>query len=157
MSTNYIDYSNAIDQHGRILAAQGLHERALVDFRHCLALRLKLLPPSHPFLASAHYRIASALDSLSRGPEAIAAREAGDSVFRRSQVACAGPGCKLRMRTDGAPLDVCVKCRCTFYCGKACQTADWKREGGHRSECKALIAAAAAAEAAAASPTNLAM
>ena len=128
--TNDIDYSSAIDQHDLILAAQGLHERALVDFRHCLALRLKLLPPSHPYLANAHSRIASALNNLGRGPEAAAAREAATTINRRAQVACAGTGCKLRLRPDGAPLDVCVKCRCTFYCGKACQTADWKREGG---------------------------
>ena len=46
-----------------------------------------------------------------------------------------------RQQEDGAPLDVCVKCRCTFYCGKACQTSDWK--AGHKAECKALIAEAA--------------
>ena len=31
-------------------------------------------------------------------------------------------------------------CRRTFYCGKVCLTADWKREGGHKAGCKALIA-----------------
>ena len=50
------------------------------------------------------------------------------------------------MRDDGAPLDVCIKCRRTFYCGKACQTADWKA-GGHKAECKALAAGATPAEA----------
>ena len=69
---------------------------------------------------------------------------------RRSQIHCAGPDCERRLRLDGAPLDQCAGCLRTFYCGKACQTADWKREGGHKAECKALIAEAAAAAAAAA-------
>ena len=65
-------------------------------------------------------------------------------VMRRSQIDCAGPGCSRKLREDGpAPLDVCVKCRRTFYCGKVCQTADWKRKGGHKAECKEFIAAAA--------------
>ena len=38
---------------------------------------------------------------------------------------------------------MCVLCRRTCYCGKACQTADWK--AGHKAECKSLVAAAAAA------------
>ena len=58
--------------------------------------------------------------------------------MRRSQLLCAGPDCERKLREDGAPLDVCVNCRCTFYCGMACQTADWK--AGHQKECKASIA-----------------
>ena len=53
------------------------------------------------------------------------------------------------MRAGGAPLDVCVKCRRTFYCCKACQTADLKRGGGggvYRAECNALIAEAKASK-----------
>ena len=73
--------------------------------------------------------------------------------MRRSQSACAGPGCVRRMREDGAPLDVCVNCRRTFYRGKACQTADWK--AGHRKECKALVAESAAALAGAAGSGGL--
>ena len=73
-----------------------------------------------------------------------------ESVFvaRRSQSHCAGPGCTLRQRLDGEPLDVCVNYRRTVYCGKACQTADWKAM--HKKECKHLIAASATAAAAAA-------
>ena len=66
--------------------------------------------------------------------------------MRRSQIHCAGPGCERQLREDSAPLDVCVKCWRTFYCGKACQTTGWKREGGHKAECKALIAEAAAVD-----------
>ena len=49
---------------------------------------------------------------------------------------CAGPGCSLTRRPDGAPLDMCNGCKRVCYCGKACQTAGWKV--GHRAECKAI-------------------
>ena len=71
---------------------------------------------------------------------AAAAGAEADAAGRRSQIACSAPGCRQQLREDGAPLDVFVKCRCTHYCSKACQTIDWKREGGHKAECKALIA-----------------
>jgi hypothetical protein len=43
-----------------------------------------------------------------------------------------GPGCGSRK---------CSGCRAVWYCGEACQLADW-REGGHRRVCKQLAAAA---------------
>ena len=76
---------------------------------------------------------------------------AAAAVARRSQTACTARGCTRKMKTDDTPLTVCTACNHTHYCSEACQRADW--EGGHREECKALIAettAAAAAEAAAA-------
>ena len=92
-------------------------------------------------------KIAEVNRRLGRGSAADAAVSEHTALSRRSQIACAGPGCRRKLREDGAPLDVCVKCRRTLYCGKDCQTADWKREGGYKAECKALIAAAAAAAA----------
>ena len=59
---------------------------------------------------------------------------------------CAGPGCARAVREDGSPLDVCVKCRRAFYCGRDCQLADWKRVGGHKVACKAMSAASGAVE-----------
>ena len=95
------------------------------------------------------------LRRIGRLEEAESARAVVMQVARRLQTHCSGPNCHRMLRPEGAPLDVCVKCRCTLFCGKACQTADWLAEGGHRAECKALIAegkavaaAAAAAEAA---------
>ena len=116
---------------------QGSFEQAMDDAQHGLSLRKELLPPDHPDIADAFEDLSRVLLKLGRVEEA---REAGmlcRELIRRSQ--CAGPGCELRLRPDGAPLDVCVKCRRTFYCGKTCQTADWKREEGHKAECKRLI------------------
>ena len=70
---------------------------------------------------------------------AAADMEAGaTAINRRCQTRCAGPGCERRLREDGAPLEQCAGCLRTYYCGKACQTADWK--AGHKKECKALAA-----------------
>ena len=69
-------------------------------------------------------------------------------ILRRSQVICAGPGCENQQRPDGAPLGQCAGCLRTYYCCVACQTADWKRKGGHKAECKALAAGCKAAAAA---------
>ena len=93
----------------------------------------------------AHECVADMQRKLLRPAEAAASQQAGEVVARRSQMQCANPGCVRRLREDGAPLDVCVKYRRTFYCGTVCQTADWKREGGHKAECKALIAEGKAA------------
>ena len=135
------DSSDALLYLGTTRMDQGLTEEALGLFERCLAIRRKTLPPGHPSFANLLRCISVANEMLGRAPAAAEAHKAARTIERRSQSACAGPGCTRMMREDGAPLDVCVKCRCTFYCGKACQTADWK--AGHRKECKALITAAA--------------
>ena len=94
---------------------------------------------------SVQFTIVRALRGLSRDTEAASVQISAELSERRCQTHCSGPGCERRLRPDGAPLNVCIKCRRTFYCGKDCQTADWKREGGHRAECKALIAEGKAA------------
>ena len=129
------------------------YEDALQYFQPSLTIRRKLLPPDHPDIAKVLGCIAEVHSKLGNRPEAYAAQTASIRVARRSQTLCAGPDCERQMRGDGAPLDVCVKCRRTFYCGKECQTADWKREGGRKAECKELIAETAV-EAAAAATTK---
>ena len=120
---------------------------ALYFLQRAVDIARKVLPPDHPLLAKALSAYSAANELVGGREDAAAAAHAEAlAIDRRSQVRCAGPGCTKKLREDGAPLDVCVKCRRTFYCGKACQTADWKREGGHKAECKALIAARAAAE-----------
>ena len=104
------------------------------------------MPVDHPDLGKLQLLICGVLHRLERHAEADEAYTSYVFVTRRSQIRCSGPGCKRRLREDGAALDVCVNCRLTFYCGKACQTADWK--AGHKKECKALVAEAAAAAAA---------
>ena len=99
-------------------------------------LRAHVVPPDHPLLASVMGSISSASGRLGRGGAAAAAESASRAVARRSQTRCAGPDCTLGARPDGAPLDQCTGCLRTYYCGRACQAADWK--GGHRAECKAL-------------------
>ena len=127
---------------GRIHFAQDQHAQAPNDFRLCLSLYRKLMPPCHPSIARLLSGIAAVLSKLGRDAEAETFLDEAAALKRRSQTACSGPGCPRKLREDGAPLDVCVKCKCTFYCGKACQTADWK--ASHRAECKALRAKAAA-------------
>ena len=131
---------------GEILMFEGGRaELANEQLERCLAMRMDLLPPDHPSLGAVYYLLAQCNTMRGKCSAATAAEDAALSIGRRSQTHCAGPGCERRQRPDGAPLDVCVNCRRTFYCGKACQTADWKRKGGHKAECKALIAEAAGA------------
>ena len=139
------EYASVLLNLGTLHMELGGFEVALGYLERSLAINSTMLHPSHPYIATTLHNIASAKGLLGRG-DAAATRAAAVAAGRRSQTACAGLGCGRKLREDGEPLDVCVRCRCTFYCGKACQTADWKREGGHKAECKALIAAAAAAE-----------
>ena len=74
--------------------------------------------------------------------EAAATLARHNTLLRRSQSHCAGPGCPRRIKADGASLERCAACLCTFYCSVACQTADWN--AGHKAECAALIANTAA-------------
>ena len=85
-------------------------------------------------------------EKLGRGAAATSARAAASSASLRSQLQCAGPGCPRKAREDGAPLEQCGGWLRTYYCGRACQAAHWKR-GGHKAECKALAAEGRAAEA----------
>ena len=120
------------------LASIGGRDTAARDlFTHGLRLLRKLLPPDHGKIA----QVLNAIADLKRrmGDEsAITTAEEARAVERRSQTNCAGPGCTRRVRPDDAPLDQCAGCLRTYYCGKACQTADWK--AGHKAECKALVA-----------------
>ena len=118
----------------------GDHEGSLDSFQGALGIFRRNLPPDHPIIGIALKGVARAQQHLQRPAEAAVSQQAGQAVVRRSQTRCAGPKCTRKLREDGAPLDVCVKCRRTFYCSKDCQTADWKRKGGHKAECKALIA-----------------
>ena len=88
--------------------------------------------------------IGLAQSALGMTDEARLSQKAADQSFRRSQVHCAGPGCNLQQRPEGAPLDQCAGCLRTHYCSVACQAADWKRKGGHTAECSTLAAAAVA-------------
>ena len=120
---------------------QGFPELALDPLQRGLALLKELMPPDHPSLAAANAKVSEAYANLGRVEEANEARRDCLLLHRRSQTRCSGPDCERRVREDGAPLDVCVKCRRTFYCSKECQTADWKET--HRAECKRLVAEAA--------------
>jgi hypothetical protein len=60
---------------------------------------------------------------------------------------CAYLGC-ANLAAEGGPAagqghgsKKCSGCRAVWYCGEACQLADW-REGGHRRVCKQLAATA---------------
>ena len=119
---------------GHFFSSAGDSRQAIVHYREGFTLLSRVLPPCHPLLGD----LMRAMGDLSEAPLADDYLAAAQFAARRSQTACAGPGCVRKLREDGAPLDVCALCRRTFYCGKACQDADWRREGGHRAECKTL-------------------
>ena len=140
-----VEYGVLLGDIGDILCNMGsLSESEKYLKRGLSMLRLHLLPDDTT-IASTLRSLAIVQQRLGCKEEAAESRAAGKSIERRSQTRCAGPGCARKMREDGAPLDVCVKCRRTFYCSKECQTVDWKREGGHKAECRALIAEGKAA------------
>ena len=124
----------------------GDEDEALDHYERCLAIRRRLLPPDHPQIAGVLRNISAVNARLGRTAAATDAFAASTAVARRSQTACAGPGCARKLREDGAALDVCNNCRRTFYCGLACQKADWK--AGHKAECRKLISEAVALAAA---------
>ena len=128
---------------GKYEATLENYSEALVLMKRSLAILKKLLPADHPHIAKLQKNLASVNLHLGNGDAYVKAIDDFSFAQRRSQTACAGPGCTRKLKADGKPLDVCVMCRRTFYCGKDCQTADWKAV--HKKECKALIAAAAAA------------
>ena len=107
-------------------------------------------PPDHPELAQTYVYLSGVQSILGRIDDAMVSRAKVAYISHRSQSSCSGPSCKQWSRPDGAPLDVCNGCLRIFYCSMACQTADWKREGGHKAECKAVAAEGRAAAAAAA-------
>ena len=138
-------YANILSSLSDVAVNVGDLDRALSLLQRCLAIHRTVGTLQNSAAQATIGNIVKLLTSLGRNAEAAALRAEEALLTRRSQTRCAGPGCKLQLRPDGAPLDVCVRCRRTHYCSKACQTADWKRDGGHKAECKALIAEAVAA------------
>ena len=113
-------------------------QHRLSSINACLVIRRSLLDPNHPLIAAALHQLSDCKRRRGNLSAANVATAEAVAILRRSQSHCAGPGCARRVKPDESPLDVCVKCRRTFYCGKDCQTTDWK--AGHKAECKALIA-----------------
>ena len=138
-----LGFATLLGVSGEVSRQRGHLQAALDSYTQCLALRRRFLPPEHLLIGAALNSISDLQELLGNPDAAAAAAAASIAAARRCQTICFGPNCTHRMRPDGAPRDVCVNCRCTFYCGKVCQTADWKAE--HKKECKVLIAAAAAA------------
>ena len=56
---------------------------------------------------------------------------------------CSHAPCSKTPRQAGAPLRCCTRCRAIWYCGPACQRADWRN---HKRVCRAEPAAEPAAE-----------
>ena len=131
---------------GVVSMHQEKYAEALAYCHRSLFVNRKVLPPDHPDLARAHAVISQCNAQLGRSAAAETALSAASFVSRRSQTACAGPSCRRMVREDGEPLDQCAGCLRTYYCGKACQTADWKAL--HKKECKALAAEGATSAAA---------
>ena len=105
---------------GKLKDALTCYERALTMYR-------ELSPgDSHPALPDVLYNVVALQRALEEQvPSAITP---ADSVAadRRSHASCAAVGCPRNVKADRGPLERCAGCLCTFYCSKACQTADWK-------------------------------
>ena len=138
--TNSVEYALVLLREGNDLLTSRQPSQALTSFRDSESLFRKLLPPGHPLLADALLGKWDALTAMGGGDGAVRAAEAAFfAVRRRSQAVCAGPGCVRKLGSDEF-LEQCAGCLRTYYCGKACQTADWK--AGHKAECEELAAAA---------------
>ena len=137
---NTAAFASACSFLGYFLLNNSQPAEALSHLTRALELQRKLLPPDHPEIADTLHKIALANGHLGNAAAATQAAAASSAVERRSQSRCAGPGCTRNVKPDGRPLEQCGKCRRTYYCSVGCQTADWKREGGHKAECKALVA-----------------
>ena len=95
-----------------------------------------VLPPFHPVFGDVLSFLATALHGCGDNAHAASCESRALFIARRSQTACAGPGCIRRLCEDGAPLACCGACSCTHYCCAACQAADWK--AGHKLECSVI-------------------
>ena len=119
---------------GKVAALFGHFRDALSHLNDSLSLSRRIYPRDHPFspiFSGALASISKVHGLLGRQSEALgAAAESGD-MMRRLQTACAGRECARKLKLDGAPLDQCAGCLRTYYCSRACQTADWK--AGHKA------------------------
>ena len=134
--THSVPYANLLGCKSNALYHQRKYPEALACQQLNYNLQLLYLAPDHPKLAETLTGISACYSALGNYAAAADARSASTSVARRSQTHCSGPRCPRLVREDGAPLDQCAGCLRTYYCGVACQTADWK--AGHKKECKAL-------------------
>ena len=117
------DWAEVLSSEGQAWLDKGRPPRAMGLFLRALALGRKAVPADHPLFGMAS--MSDANDAI--GNTAVAS-------VARAEALATGPDCTRKLRQDGPAL-LDVKCRRTFYSCQACQTADWKREGGHRAEC----------------------
>ena len=75
------------------------------------------------------YRLAMRLDRLAGPASAAWPFSTRELAYELTRCACAGCGAR---RTE-VHLQACGLCRCRWFCGTACQAADWK--AGHRRAC----------------------
>ena len=125
---------------GQLMMRQGRYVVALDRYERSLAIMRTNLAPDNPRIAVVLDCIGAIHRRMDRPDAACTASAAATAIFRRSETFCTGPHCERPSREDGAPLEQCAGCLRTYYCSVACQTADWKRKGGHRAECKSLAA-----------------
>ena len=115
---------------------QGRLEDAVGQYKRGIDIIRRVNPLSLTSLAIILERVSLLFDELGNVVAARTSRAEALRITRRSQVHCAASGCNRQRREDGAPLDQCSRCLCTYYCSVECQTADWK--AGHKKECKKL-------------------
>ena len=128
-------------------AGQQKARYALSCLEQALSLRRKLAPEDKESIGALLRTVALVHGFQGDESSAADANAEADFLTRRSQVHCAGP--RLQNPATGGRREQCAGCLRTHYCSVACQTADWRRKGGHKAECKALAAEGRAAAAAA--------
>ena len=57
-------------------------------------------------------------------------------MFKMQQPLHSCAHCGVDKALDGKRLRACARCKCTFYCGKECQTSHWR--AGHKNCCREL-------------------
>ena len=129
----------ALETLGDVYLAMKQWNLALESYEQCLAMMLKAGSDTMFVLAS----ISKVHDAMGHSVEATKTKKAFTTQWRRLQFHCAASGCNNGTQPDGTPLFMCSGCRCTHYCTRECQKADWRAT--HKVECKELQAKTAAA------------
>ena len=107
------EYAELLINTGVLILELGGHSSALTYFERAAIIMKKTLPPTHPHLAAVYQNITVCHTTLGNTSAAAKARSTSTAVERRSQVACAGPGCKRKLKEDGTALTMCAACLCT--------------------------------------------
>ena len=115
---------------------RGRPDVAMLHFNAAMTIFRTRLGMEHACMIKLLGHIAQCRLAVGNLTEASDCYAQAEGVRRRLQTSCAR--CKAPHRPDGSTLEQCGGCKRTHYCGRDCQTADWKAR--HKGECAALAA-----------------